>query len=131
MYSQKPFFIIGEAEIGQCCIQGDPFSTYLNDGRALIWVWRYCGTLRADEKYIREITSRPHPADVYFFADNDKWEWICRPLSELSLENLKPAGYLGEFSLGRAIPVSDRSLAGITTDIRRLVAWTRERLFRK
>ena len=66
---------------------------------------------------------------MYIFSlDNGTWEWICRPLPELSLENLKAAGHLGEFNLGRAIPVSDRSLRSIRTDIRRLMAWARERL---
>jgi len=122
------FFLIGDVWSGKMSIQGDPFSTYLNDGRALIWVWRFCGNLGKDEKSIRAIISRKHPPDVYFYSDNDRWEWICRPLSEVSLDRLKAAGYLGEFSLGRAIPISDRSLAGLRSDIRRMLAWAaRER----
>lgn len=126
VYSRKPFFVIGEAGAGKVYIQGDPFSTYLNDGRALIWAWRTIGRLDRDEKAIRIITSRAHPADVYFFSDNGNWEWICRPIPELSLETLKAAGYLGEFSLGRTIPVSDRSISGIETDIRRMFRWARD-----
>jgi hypothetical protein len=114
-------------ETGKVVIEGDPFSCYLNDGRAVIWVWRLCGTLRNDEKSIRVITSRPHTPEVYFYADNGKEEWICRPLTELSLDEVKASGYMGEFSLGRAIPVSDRSLAGVKTDIRRLIEWAHER----
>ena len=63
-------------------------------------------------------------ADSY--SDNGKGEWICRPLSELSVEGLKAAGCLGGFELGRAVPISNRSKKGIAADIRRLVAWTRE-----
>jgi len=124
--SDTPFFVIGGAGDGKCYIQGDPFSTYLKDGRALIWVWRVLGRLRDDEKRVLTITSRPHPTDVYFYSDNGKGEWICRPLSELSVEGLKAAGYLGGFELGRAVPISNRSKKGIAADIRRLVAWTRE-----
>jgi hypothetical protein len=121
------YFLIGSVELGEVFIEGDPFSAYLNDGRAVIWVWRLCGTLRNNEKFIRIITCRPHPSEVYFYADNDKNEWICRPLAELSVEKVKAGGYTREFSLGRAIPVSDRSLAGIKSDIRRLIEWARER----
>ncbi|HZS17706.1 MAG TPA: hypothetical protein VFA51_07220 [Candidatus Udaeobacter sp.] len=126
--TDQPVFALGDVEIGQnSYIQGDPFGTYLKDGRALIWVWRDWGTLRNDEKSIRTFTSRLPPSDVYFYAENDKSEFICRPLSELSLDGLKETRYLGWFSLGRAIPVSDRSLAGIKSDVRRLIQWVRER----
>jgi hypothetical protein len=123
-----PFFIIGDVEVDRrVWLQGDPFSAYLSDGRALIWVWRLCGKLRDNEKAIRAITSRQHPSDVYFYADNDKGEWICRPLAELSLDKLKAGNYAREFSLGRAIAISNRSLAGVKADIRRLITWARER----
>jgi len=127
MDSRIPFFCLGDAWIGKCGIQGDPFSTYLKDGRALIWVWRTFGTLGEDEKSIRSITSRPHPTDVYFYSATETGnEWICRPLSELSIESLKASEHLGEFSLGRAVSISDRSTSGIAVDIRRFVAWARK-----
>ena len=85
-------------------IEGDPFSSYLNDGRALVWVWRVCGTLRQNEKSIQAITSRTHPPDVYVFADNGNSEWVCRPIAELSIANLKAQGYVEQFCLGRVIP---------------------------
>lgn len=124
-YTRKPYFVIGAVGSGMAYIQGDPFGAYLNDGRALIWIWREIGRLDRDERKIRLITSREHPADVYFFSDNDSWQWICRPLAELSLESLKASGFLGEFSLGRAIPISDRSMSRIENDIRRLFNWAR------
>ena len=123
----KGYFLIGSVEMGQIVIEGDPFSAYLNDGRAVIWVWRGCGTLRNQEKSIRVISSRPHPPEVYFYAGSDKDEWTCRPLAELSLDSLKAIGYLGEFCLGRVVPISGRSLAGIKSDLRSLIAWARER----
>jgi hypothetical protein len=126
-WDKDRYFLIGSVELGQVVIEGDPFGAYLNDGRAVVWVWRWCGTLRHDEKSIRVITSRPHPAEVYFYADNDKEEWICRPFAELSLEKVKAGGYMGEFSIGRAIALSNRSLAGIKDDIGGLIAWARER----
>ena len=121
------FFTIGDVEVeAKVWIQGDPFSAYLMDGRALIWVWRLCGSLRNDEKSIRAITSRPHPADVYFYADNSNEKWICRRLRELSLDTIKAEGYLREFSLGRPFAVSDRSRKGIRDDVRELIAWARK-----
>lgn len=126
--SEERFFTLGEVWVDRnVAIQGDPFSTYLKDGRALIWVWRDCGTLANNEKFIRAVTDRPHPADVYFYAENKELEWICRPVSELSLPTLKDIRYLGWFALGRAIPISNRSRAGVKTDLRRLIAWARER----
>jgi hypothetical protein len=52
------YCLIGEVPFdrGNRFIEGDPFSSYLNDGRALIWVWRECGTLREDEKSLHEST---------------------------------------------------------------------------
>jgi len=127
-FSDEPFFALGDVEIGrQSYVQGDPFGMYLKDGRAVIWFWRDLGRLHDNEKSIRAVTSRLDPFDTYFYADNEKVEWIVRPLSELSLETLKQAGYLGWFSLGRVIPVSDRSLKRIKGNIQRLVAWLRER----
>jgi hypothetical protein len=64
---------------------------------------------------------------VYFFADNGNWKWICSPLAELSIENLKAEGYVEQFRLGRAIAVSGRSLKRISDHLRRLIAWARER----
>ncbi len=124
-----PYCLIGEVPFdrGRGTIEGDPFSSYLNDGRALVWVWRECRTLRQDEKSIQAITSRTHPSDVYFFADNGNWEWICRPLAELSIANLKAERYLEQFRLGRAIAISGRSLKGISKDLRQMMAWARER----
>ncbi len=124
--SAAPFFTLGCIDFSKGYIQGDPFSTYLNDGRALIWVWRSYGNLCENEKIIRTAVAKPHPIDTYFHADNDNWQWICRPLSELSLESIKASGYLAEFSLGRAIPISDRTLKGIAADLRRLIAWTKD-----
>jgi hypothetical protein len=63
---------------------------------------------------------------VYFFADNGNWEWICRPLAELSIADLKDRGYIEQFRLGRAIAISGRSRRGISDDLRRLIAWARE-----
>jgi hypothetical protein len=49
-FTDQPLFAVGEVEIGQnLYIQGDPFSSYLKDSRALIWVWRDCGILRNDK----------------------------------------------------------------------------------
>jgi hypothetical protein len=45
----------------------------------------------------------------------------------LRFANLKAAGYVEQFCLGRAIAVSGRSLKGISDDLRRLIAWARER----
>jgi hypothetical protein len=123
------YCLIGEVPFdrGRRFIEGDPFSCYLNDGRALVWVWRQCGTLRNDEKSIQAIVSRTHASEVYFLADNGNWEWVCRPLAELSIAHLKAAGYVEQFNLGRAIAISGRSLKGISDDLRRLIAWARER----
>ena len=62
------YCLIGEVPFdrGNRFIEGDPFSCYLNDGQALIWGWRECGTLREDEKSIQAIISRIDPLDVYF-----------------------------------------------------------------
>jgi hypothetical protein len=121
------YFLIGSVESGQVVIEGDPFSSYLNDGRALVWVWRECGTLRQDEESIQAITSRRHPSDVHFFADNGNWKWVCRPIAELSVENLKAEGYVEQFRLGRVIGVSGRSSKGIRKDLSELIAWARGR----
>jgi hypothetical protein len=64
---------------------------------------------------------------VYFFADNDNWEWFCRPLAKLSIADLKDTESQGSSVSGRAVAISGRSRKGISDDLRHLIAWARER----
>jgi hypothetical protein len=123
--SRKPYFALGTVGPDEAYFQGDPFSTYLNDGRALVWIWTTLGRLDKNEKTIAKHVSRKHPVDTYFFADNDDWQWICRPLPEISIDSLKAAGFIGEFALGRPLAITDRSLSGIKIDLAEMYDWAR------
>jgi hypothetical protein len=46
-------------------------------------------------------------------------------LKFLKVDISSSRGYISEFSVGRAVSVSDRLLRGIKTGLRRLIAWAR------
>jgi hypothetical protein len=125
--SRHAFFTIGSVDVGKhAYIQGDPFGRLLGDGCARIWLWRPLGNLREQESAIQNAMEKPHPLDTYFFADSEhEWRWVCRPVSEASISELRAGGFWGEFSIGRGLSVADRTNAGFEKDIGRLVVWSR------
>ena len=133
-YSVKRFALVGriseEARGGSVQVDGDPLGTWARDGQAVIWVWRGFDSLEKCEKMIREAVSllvkRSEPFGTCFIADNDDWDWECRPISELSLDDLKARQFhRGWFALGRAIPVNGRTLKAIREDLKQLLRWAR------
>lgn len=120
---KKPYFVFMGYQTNKYYIQGDPFSTYLNDGRALIWIWKDLGSLSEDEKYIDKLLNNTMPLDTYYFADNDNWSWICQPISELNIIGLKENKFIGEFAIGRYLSISGRSNTGIKKDLKELINW--------
>jgi hypothetical protein len=124
--STTALFTLGSATQGNVFLQGDPFGWHLQDGRPVVWVWRYSTSLTSNSAPRAKIESDLLIGSYLYAATPSGDEWICRPIRDCDLASIRARGYTDDACVGRPLAISDRKMAGIKKDLKALLTWARK-----
>ena len=121
--SATALFTLGDLEQGNLFVQGDPFGWHLQDGRPVVWVWRYDTSLSPSSESAHAKGGLLTTDTYLYAATRDNKNWICRPIADCDRASIRAEGFIEDMCVGRPLAISDRTMAGIKEQLKVLLAW--------
>ena len=121
--SATALFTLGDLEQGNLFVQGDPFGWHLQDGRPVVWVWRYDTSLSPSSESAHAKGGLLTTDTYLYAATKDNKNWICRPIADCDRASIRAEGFIEDMCVGRPLAISDRTMAGIKEQLKVLLAW--------